>query len=624
MVEKSNTVQKLTEIQQSRSNIVVAASGLTMADGQSQDPMLAQVRMRNGEMVYIKDLPAIDAENRQPNGDYVIPLVVDHDGEVKSQVGAAWLFIENEMLKALVVWTQNTIANEIKPLADDGFLQFSTEGYVADIDENGKYGDFWVSTLSPVTVGNDPATQVLNNRHKILIANAFVSESKGEIEMPKKQNDEETPDEETETPVEPVEGEETENELTPEEYESLKAEIKQEILDELAGEDVTETETEEVVEMNDTEKTENKIATSPKAPVANQTPRQPTVKVNEGLKDEKALKAFSNAIAQATKDRSGQSGVRAAMNAYKAQNAITGDAIIPEQIVATFFKAWLDNEDLAAFRFMNSRAGAVYAASTTDTAKGHAKGDNKTDQTIDLDRRDLKALAIYKKLIIDQQDLFDDESGNLLTFRAQELSSRINNQILVAALLGGTEEGSVGSTAGAGTRGLFGIVPDAVAVSGFGTHVASEVAGTSGEDAYSAVVRTVGSIALTATGNVTSAGRNSSGITLFVPWASGGASWITQLLLTTNEQGQYLFPAGSSIEALLRINRIVEVPELADSNQLVAVADGAYQLYGENSPNMYPFFDTVTNEDTLLAEQFVAGSLAGYKQAAVYTPFDAS
>jgi hypothetical protein len=432
-----------------------------------------------------------------------------------------------------------------------------------------------------------------------------------------------------------------ENEITPEEMQSIIDQVKAEVMSELDApindveNDVDETPEHdsaepagEIVEKEEETVTTNKVSTTPKATVANTTPRQPIITVKNDMSGDGALKAFSNAIAEAARDHSGAAGVRALMNVYKAQNKITGDAIVPEKIAATFFKAWLDNESLAFARFMNSKAGAVYSFGTTDTAQGHAKTDPstaKTSQTLTTKRRDLKALALYKKLDIDQQDLFDDESGELLKFRAQELSARINNQILVAALLGGTQEGSVGSTEGAGTRGLFGILTDSQAASNtFGDSVASDVTGTSGEDAYSAVVRTIGSIVVTAGGNVTSAGRTSSGITLFVPWAAGGASWITQLLLTTNEQGQYLFPAGSNLEALLRINRIIEVPELAASNQLIAVADGAYQLYGENNPSMYPFFDTSKNVDVLLAEQFIAGSLAGYKQAAVYTPYAGS
>ena len=611
MVKILNKIQKLTPEQQQRSNIVDAASGRVMADGLSQDPMLVQVRLRNGEMVYAKDLPKISNEKseRQPNGDYQVALVLDHTGKAEDQVGAAWLFVDNGILKALVVWTTNEKALNLKPVADDGFLQFSTEGWVSEIDDNGKYGNFWIDTLSPVTSGNDPGTQVLNQQDgRILIKNSIRFTNERETEMVKK-----------------------ENEITPEERQSIIDEVVATVEADMANttveNDVEETQEEAptlVVEDKKEEEVANKISTTPKAPVANQTPRQNLVVVKNDMSGDKAMDAFVMAMRNAAKDRTDKAGVVRAMNEYKAANAITGSAILPDQISSTFFKGWLDNENNNWARFMNSRAGSVYAATTSNTALGHLKGADKAEQTVAITRRDLKAVALYKKLVIDRQDLFDDESGNLVKFRAEELASRIANQLLVAALIGGTEEGSVGGTGGGGTRGLFGIIPDAAAGSGYGSIVASEVEGTDGESAYASAVRTIGAVARTASGNVTSSGRISSGITLFVPYSSDGNSWVTNFLLTTNENGGYLFPSGTDLEAILRVDNIIEVPELETSGSIIAVADGAYQLYGENSPEMYPFFDTTDNTDKLLAEQFVAGSLAGYKQAAVYVPYSAS
>lgn len=611
MVKILNKIQKLTPEQQQRSNIVDAASGRVMADGLSQDPMLVQVRLRNGEMVYAKDLPKISNEKseRQPNGDYQVALVLDHTGKAEDQVGAAWLFVDNGILKALVVWTTNEKALNLKPVADDGFLQFSTEGWVSEIDDNGKYGNFWIDTLSPVTSGNDPGTQVLNQQDgRILIKNSIRFTNERETEMVKK-----------------------ENEITPEERQSIIDEVVATVEADMANttveNDVEETQEEAptlVVEDKKEEEVANKISTTPKAPVANQTPRQNLVVVKNDMSGDKAMDAFVMAMRNAAKDRTDKAGVIKAMNEYKAANAITGAAILPDQMASTFFKGWLDNENNNWARFMNSHAGSVYAATTSNTALGHLKGEDKNEQTVAITRRDLKAVALYKKLVIDRQDIFDDESGNLVKFRAEELASRIANQLLVAALIGGTEEGSVGGTGGGGTRGLFGIIPDAAAGSGYGSIVASEVAGTDGESAYASAVRTIGAVARTASGNVTSSGRISSGITLFVPYSSDGNSWVTNFLLTTNETGGYLFPSGTDLEAILRVDNIIEVPELETSGSIIAVADGAYQLYGENSPEMYPFFDTTDNTDKLLAEQFVAGSLAGYKQAAVYVPYSAS
>lgn len=413
MVQKINTIRQLTADQQSRSNIVVAASGFVMADGQSQDPMLAQVRLRNGDYAYVKDLPKIDHDDRQPNGDYMIPLVLNHSGDIKDQVGAVWLFIENNMLHALIAWTKNTIANEIKPIADDGFLQFSTEGYVDEVDADGKYGNFWISTLSPVTVGNDPATQVLNqNDGRILITNMIRFAKEGDPEMVKK-----------------------DNEITPEEEQSIVDRVTQEVLAQLnTEEDVVENDVEgETPEVPETPEEEdkkeevvaNKISTTPKQ-VVNATPKQNIVRVNEAHAEQEELKAFSNALAVATRDRSGLSGVREAMNVYNTmvkKNIITGDDFLPTSLALTFFKGWLDNENASFITFMNARSGAVYAGESDDTALGHVPGALKVNQDLNLRRRDLKATAVYKRLPIDAQDLFDDHNGELVKFRTQELVS---------------------------------------------------------------------------------------------------------------------------------------------------------------------------------------------------------
>lgn len=161
MEKIENFAQSLTKEQQSRSFMTVVASNFTMADGFKQNPSQAMVRLRNGEMVYIKDLPPISKDDPQPNGDYAIPMVNDHTGMVESQSGAMWLWVADNLLNALVVFSDNEAAKNLIPLARDGFLQFSTEGYLEDVSEDGEYGDFWITAVSPVTVGNDPSTQVI-------------------------------------------------------------------------------------------------------------------------------------------------------------------------------------------------------------------------------------------------------------------------------------------------------------------------------------------------------------------------------------------------------------------------------------------------------------------------------
>lgn len=627
-VAVQNLAQTLTPEQQKRTLFAIVASGYRMADGTAQDVARAMVRFRDGSLHYVFDLPPIDKNDPQPNGDYVLPLVNDHAGEVSHQAGACWLFIGNDnLLHALIVFSTNGAAADAEPLARDGFIQFSTEGLCSEIGADGVYGDFWITAVAPVTVGNDPATQVVDNSIAQRIAlferrlnslEAIMPELTPEP-IPQPEGAPQTPEPNLQPEGEPQ---------TPEPNPQPEGEPQVTNDDDAGLETPAETEAPMPAPISPVAPVAAPatapVGTTPIVPAANAMPVAPsqTFVVNEGPGAGAELMAYANALKGALRSNGGQQAVAQFMNAWRKENAITGDATLPATLVSTFFKAWLDNENLAFVRFMNAKAGAVYAMSTTDTAKGHLKGATKVEQTLDQTRRDLRAIAMYKKLSIDRQDIFDDENGNLVQFRAQELASRLTNQQLVAILLGGTQEGSVLSPAGAGARGLWGILDDAAAaVDTFGSLVASTVAGIAADDAYAAVLKTVGSIVTTAGGNVTTTGRTSNGVTLFVPWSQGGNSWITKLLLTKTADGnQYMFTP-QNLETLLRVSRIVEVPELAASGKIIAVADGAYQMYGESNPSMYPFFDTNDNTDKLLAEQFVAGSLAGYKQAAVYTPF---
>jgi hypothetical protein len=340
MVKKLNELLKLNAEQQARTDFVSAASGLMMADGQSQDPMRAQVRFRNGDMVYVKDLPVIDRKNPQPNGDYVVALVADHEGKTKVQAGGLWLFVENGKLHALVLWSKNKVAADLKPLADDRVLQFSTEGYVDEIGEDGKYGDFWIHTLSPVTVGNDPGTEVLNDIKldgRILVRNALRFDNRGE-EMPaskkpaakkpaaKKEN-EITPEEEqvivdrvTEQVLAAMQEGDTENDaIDPddiEEEDDVEGEEGDDNQDDDAADDADDDAEEEEEE---TVPAKNKLSTTPKSPKANARPKQPIAKVSEKRGEQEEIVAFSNALAQAARDGSGVAGVRACMNVYNSK-----------------------------------------------------------------------------------------------------------------------------------------------------------------------------------------------------------------------------------------------------------------------------------------------------------------
>lgn len=167
MSDIQNTIQQLTPDQQKRTYFAIVATGLTMADGTRQNNQSAMVRFRDGSMHYVKDLPVISNSNPQPNGDYQVDVTNDHDDTVESQAGVGWLFLDAQnRLHMCYTLSTNPAANAIRPLAEDRMLEFSTEGFLKNMSDDGTYGDFWITGVSPVRTGNDPGTQSVTNKIK--------------------------------------------------------------------------------------------------------------------------------------------------------------------------------------------------------------------------------------------------------------------------------------------------------------------------------------------------------------------------------------------------------------------------------------------------------------------------
>ncbi len=163
----SNQIQMLTPDQQARCYFAVISTDNVMADGCRQNNAQAMVRLRDGSMQYVRDLPQISADNPQPNGDYQITIDNNHSPDVADQSGAGWLYLDSDGdMHLMYCLSTNPAANSIRPLAEDHMLQFSTEGDLYDMSDDGVYGDFWIYAVAPVGVGNDPGTQSVNNHSK--------------------------------------------------------------------------------------------------------------------------------------------------------------------------------------------------------------------------------------------------------------------------------------------------------------------------------------------------------------------------------------------------------------------------------------------------------------------------
>lgn len=162
-----NYIQTLTPEQQQRTYFAIVETDQVQADGTRQTADKAYIRTRAGQEIYVKDLPKIDQDNPQPNGDYAIVINNNHSDLVEDQSGIGWLYIGDDgYMHMMYCLSTNKAAEAIRPLAEDHMLQFSTEGNLNSMEDDGSFGQFWIYCVAPVQVGNDPGTQSANNQVK--------------------------------------------------------------------------------------------------------------------------------------------------------------------------------------------------------------------------------------------------------------------------------------------------------------------------------------------------------------------------------------------------------------------------------------------------------------------------
>ena len=521
-----------------------------------------------------------------------IPLMLNHSGDVRDVIGSirAAYFSNNELTFEAGI-SKREIAQEMLTLLEEGHLSNAFSITMIDYDYN-----IDSETISKAEVIEVSLVYRGSNKEARLLA---IKSLLGD-EMKTKQNDNfgdangdgedhtitsETP----ETPEVETPAGETEAPKTPEAPE-------EEVNNEPEGETP-----QEALETNNTEEKEetmnNKEIAKDAVVEKGVMPNQPA-SANNYLKTKAALVDFKNIVLK--NHRGSNEQIMREWNENLKSKGVTGDAIMPSQIENIFFKAWVDNPGiLATFRTVGVKSAAVYAIGTSDTANGHKKGDAKADQSLTNVRRDLKGLGIYKKLPIDLQDLYDDETGELLAFRVEELAARVANAIAVGALIG---QGTGDKATLQGTRGLYPMLSDINATSGYGSNVATKVTGETGEGSYELAVRAVGAVK----------DEKNAGKILVVP-----TGFTTELKLAKGSDGHLMFPAGSNFANLLDVKQIFEIDELVGKDvKAIAYANQSYVLIGEPTATVRTDFDTNKNQDVMLTERYVGGSAQGYKTVA--------
>lgn len=521
-----------------------------------------------------------------------IPLMLNHSGDVRDVIGSirAAYFSNNELTFEAGI-SKREIAQEMLTLLEEGHLSNAFSITMIDYDYN-----IDSETISKAEVIEVSLVYRGSNKEARLLA---IKSLLGD-EMKKKQNDNfgDANGDGKDHTVAP-EAPEVETPETPEVSETTNETSADNSEEETTNESESEAPQEALETNNNEEKEEtmNKQIAKDAVVEKGAMPNQPA-SANNYLKTKAALVDFKNIVLK--NHRGSNEQIMREWNENLKSKGVTGDAIMPSQIENIFFKAWVDNPGiLATFRTVGVKSAAVYAIGTSDTANGHKKGDAKADQSLTNVRRDLKGLGIYKKLPIDLQDLYDDETGELLAFRVEELAARVANAIAVGALIG---QGTGDKATLQGTRGLYPMLSDINATSGYGSNVATKVTGETGEGSYELAVRAVGAVK----------DEKNAGKILVVP-----TGFTTELKLAKGSDGHLMFPAGSNFANLLDVKQIFEIDELVGKDvKAIAYANQSYVLIGEPTATVRTDFDTNKNQDVMLTERYVGGSAQGYKTVA--------
>lgn len=264
---------------------------------------------------------------------------------------------------------------------------------------------------------------------------------------------------------------------------------------------------------------------------------------------------------------------------------------------------------LSHVRNINSKAFRAHAmtlgAGEAGRAHGHKAGEEKVDQTLADQYRDILTKTIYKRNPIDEEMLY--ENPQLLNYTDEEIDELIRVEIERGIVVGDGRGEPSGDAKDLrifdGTRGLWSIKADAAATSGYGSLVASTITLTANDNLYTAVVKA--RTAIKARGRLVVVAKSEA---------------ITELLTATSNNG-YLVQPGTSLEQFLQV-AAVYTPEWmdSDSNFAYVFAENQYGLIGQTGITHRNTFDTKFDTEVRMGEIHRGGSLLAAKAAVAIAP----
>ena len=608
---------------------ILANSGQIMESGEIRDLDNLYVMGRDGKPIAIK---ALNTNPDKQTEEYTVKAQADHgeikDGElvdtIEKQFGSCKVWLEEDGLHARMYF-----ANDDR-LADHAFAISEDASYSTGIDwyPDGYYGVGLnieepigiLREISMVLTGNDPRAKTIDHK---------------DVEATRAKGSEVVETEDGEKTNENGESEmtKTQDELTPKENTVMKQKLAEDLVEKVAEvvdeftTDVPESEVQPTARENESVAEESKDSEeTPEVaePAPAETHDSVVHNININFRD-RAVKNETPVVSKDVKAEAKKARYAAIKDALKASNfkfdqkfnsvleskdAITGLGA-PLNITNMFTEAMEHNDGILSYIYhiggTNGRGLRNNAlAGTADygnEAAGFKKGDTKQDEAIVNTIRVAYDKMIYKKLSLDAMEIY--ENPELLEFRSRELLDQILLSIERAIFIGDGRTAPAGSNPdlrmfdSTTNTGLFPIAADCAAQSGYGTLVASTYTVKANDNLYDGVV----------------------GARQWIRSEGDQILVVKPTVLTAAFQAKvgnrYLIEPGATAEDIFRVARVFAPMwmEYADDDAYLLVRNG-YTTTGERNPRVYPFFDVSTNQNILLNEMPIGGTLTKYKSAA--------
>ena len=607
---------------------ILANSGQIMESGEIRDLDNLYVMGRDGKLVAIKTL------NKNPNKqteEYTVKAQADHgklvDGElvdtIEKQFGSCRVWLEEDGLHARMYFANDdALADHAYAISEDASystgIDWYPDGYFGVGQEiNESIGI--LREISMVLTGNDPRAKTIDHKE------ADAPGAKGSDDAVAEDGKENTNLGETQMS-------ETKDELTPKENVAMKQKLAEELVEKVAEvtdeftTDVPESEVQPTARDEQADEEESKAEEEKDARPEEATESKDTVvhNININLTRDRKVKNETAVVTKDAKAEAKKARFNAIRDALKASNfkfdekfnaalksndAITGLGT-PLNITNMFTEAMEHNDGILSYIYhisgTNGRGLRNNAlAGTTEygnEAQGFKKGDTKIDEAITNTIRVAYDKMVYKKLALDAMEIY--ENPELIEFRSRELLDQILLSIERAIFIGDGRTAPSGDDAdlrmfdATTNTGLFPIAADCAAQSGYGSLVASTYTAKAGANLYDGVV----------------------GARQWVRSEGEQILVVKPSVLTAAFQAKvgnrYLIEPGATAEGIFRVARVF-MPmwmEYADDDAYLLVRNG-YTTTGERSPRVYPFFDVSTNQNILLNEMPICGTLIKYKSA---------